>query len=144
MNHKEVTESLAAFGHVNVRATHHSTLEFTKENHLSRTGDCIVAVAADKGLSDLSDEFKANLRRRNAKLTITIEANGITEQINAHGSPNLILTHASDMVVRKSNHVDSRTLAIGANKAANDLSGQLVGRLRNPNQKIKITLSAHF
>jgi hypothetical protein len=129
---------------VNVRATHHSTLEFTKENNLSRTGDCIIAVAADKGPSDLSDEFKASLRRPNAKLTITIEANGITEQISAHGSPNLILTHPSEMVVRTSTHVDSRTLAIGADKAAHDLSGQLVERLRNPNQKIKITLSAHF
>jgi hypothetical protein len=103
-----------------------------------------MAVAADKGLSDLSNEFKASLRQPNVKLTITIEANGITEQINAHGSPNLILTHPSDMVVRKSNQVDSRTLAIGADKAAHDLSGQLVERLRNPNQKIKITLTTHF
>lgn len=129
---------------MNVRATHHSTLEFTKENHLTRTGDCIIAVAADKGPSDLSDEFKASLRQPNAKLTITIEADGITEQINAHGSPNLILTHPSDIVVRKSNTVDSRTLAIDADKAAHDLSRQLVERLRNPNQKIKITLTTHF
>jgi hypothetical protein len=129
---------------VNVRATHHSTLEFTKETHLSRTGDCIVAVGAEKGLIDLSGEFKESLRRPNAKLTITIEVNGITEQILAHGSPNLLLSHPSDMVVRKSSHVDTRTLAVGANKAARDLSRALAEKLRNPKQRAKITLTVHF
>ena len=144
MSRKEVTEVFYAFGHVNVRATHHSTLEFTKDAHLSRTGDCILAVGADKSLADLSDEFKKNLREPRAKLTITVEADGITDKINAYGSPNLLLTHTSDMVVRKSSHVDSRTLAVGADKAARDLSRELVKKLKNPQQKVKITLTVRF
>ena len=60
---------------------------FTKEKHLSKTGDCIVAVAADKALADLSQTFKDNLRKPNAKLTIIIEAEGLTEQINASRLP---------------------------------------------------------
>jgi hypothetical protein len=141
---KTVTETFHAFGHENVRATHRSTLEFTKDAHLSRMGDCIVAVSAEKGLAELSDEFKESLRRPNAKLTITIEADGVTEQIHANGSPNLLLTHPSDMVVRKSSHVDSRTLAVGADKAACDLSRALVKRLRDSEQKAKITLTVNF
>ncbi len=47
---------------------------FTKEKHLSKTGDCIIAVAADKSAGDLSQAFKDNLRKPNAKLTIIIEA----------------------------------------------------------------------
>jgi uncharacterized protein len=137
----KVTEIFSAFGHVNIKATHRATLEFTKDKHLSRTGDCIIAISADKGLIDLSKGFKESLRQPNARLTITIEADGITEQITAHGSPNLLLTHDTDMVVRKSNHVDSRTLAVGADKAARDLSRELADKMRNPQQKAKITLT---
>ena len=129
---------------MNVRATHRSTLEFTKDTHLTRTGDCILAISTEKGLMDLNDGFKESLRRPNAKLTITIEVNGITEQILAQGSPNLLLSHLSDMVIRKSSHVDSRTLAVGADKAARDLSRALVEKLRNPKQRAKITLTVHF
>jgi hypothetical protein len=135
---------MIANGHGNIEASHPTTLEITKEKHLSRTGDCIIAVGADKGLNDLSEEFKENLRKPNARLTLTIEADGITEQINAHGSPNLILTHPSDMVVRRSSYVDDRTLAVGADKASADLSRVLVEKLRNPKQKVRITLKVAF
>jgi hypothetical protein len=141
---KEAKEEVIASGHENIEATHPTTLEITKEKRLSRRGDCIIAVSADTSLVDLSDEFKESLRKPNAKLTLTIEADGITDQINAHGSPNLILTHPSDMVIRKSSHIDGRTLAVGADKAACDLSRALVEKLRNPNQKARITLRVTF
>ena len=144
MPRKEAKEEVIASGHENIEAKHPTTLEITKEKRLSRRGDCIIAVSADTSLVDLSDEFKESLRKPNAKLTLTIEADGITEQINAHGSPNLILTHPSDMVVRKSSYIDGRTLAVGADKAASDLSRELVEKLRNPNQKARITLRVTF
>ena len=133
-------EEVTASGHENIEATHPTTLEITKETRLSRRGDCIIAVGTDKSLADFSEEFKESLRQSNAKLTLTIEINGITEQISAHGSPNLILTHQSDMVVRKSSYVDNRTLAVNADKAACDLSRELVEKLQNPKQKARITL----
>jgi len=128
------------YGHENILATHKTTLEFTKDTHLSKKGDCIVTVAADKGLADLSAEFKEKLRKSHAKLTLTIEAGGIIEQVNAHGSPQLILNHPIDMVIRKSDYVCNRTLAVHADKAAQDLSRDLVEKLKNPKQKVKITL----
>jgi hypothetical protein len=133
-------DEVFANGHENIEATHLTTLEITKEANLSRRGDCIIAVAADKSLADLSEEFKESLRKPGAKLTLTIEANGITAQINAYGSPKLILTHPSDMVVRKSSYIDDRTLAINADKAAADLPRKLVEKLRNPKQKARIIL----
>jgi hypothetical protein len=48
------------------------------------------------------------------------------------------------MVVRKSSYVDDRTLAISADKAAADLSRELVEKLRNPKQKARITLKVAF
>jgi hypothetical protein len=136
-------EVIFGFGHENIMATHKTTLEFTKDTHLSKKGDCIVAVAADKALADLSAEFKEKLRKPHAKLVILIEAGGVIEQVNAHGSPQLILTHRTDMVVRKSDYVCSRTLAVHADKAAQDLSKALVEKLKNPEQKVKIILEVN-
>ncbi|TRO45439.1 DUF371 domain-containing protein [Candidatus Bathyarchaeota archaeon] len=133
-------DEVFANGHKNITATHLATLEITKEVHLSRRGDCIIAVAADKSLTDLSEGFKESLRKPSSKLTLTIEANEITAQINAHGSPELTLTHPSDMVVRKSSYIDDRTLAVNADKAAADLPRKLVEKLRNPKQKARIIL----
>ena len=141
MDTTDVREIIFGYGHENIRATHKTTLEFTKEKHLTKKGDCIIAVAADKGLADLSREFKENLRKPNAKLTILIEAGGITEQVQACGSQQLILTHPTDAVIRKSSYQCARTLAIHADKAADDLSRELVKKLENPKQKVKITLT---
>jgi len=139
----EKRELIIGYGHENIQATHKTTLEFTKDKHLSKKGDCIVAVAADKALADLSAEFKENLRKPHAKLTILIEAGGIIEQVNAHGSPQLILSHPTDMVVRKSDYIGNRTLAVHADKAAQDLSKAIVEKLKNPKQKVNITLEVH-
>jgi hypothetical protein len=135
-----VREVIFGYGHENILATHKTTLEFTKDTHLSKKGDCIVTVAADRGLADLSAEFKENLRKPHAKLTLTIEASGVIEQVNAYGSPRLILTHSTDVVIRKSDYVCNRTMAVHADKAAQDLSRDLVEKLKNPKQKVKITL----
>ena len=141
MSTAEIKEVLFGYGHENIQAKHKTTLEFTKDKHLSRKGDCIVTVTADKALTGLSAEFKENLRKPQAKLTIIIEASGIIEQVSADGSPQLILTHPTDMVIRKSDYVCNRTLAVRADKAAQDLSRNLVEKLKNPKQKVKITLS---
>ncbi|MCW3993131.1 MAG: DUF371 domain-containing protein [Candidatus Bathyarchaeota archaeon] len=137
----EITEVIFAYGHRNIQATHKSTLEITKEKQLSKKGGCIIAVSTDKAIADLNPEFKGSLRNENAKMTMLIEAGGIVEVVNAFGCRRLILTHPTDTVVRKSSYVCNRTLAIKADKAAWDLSRKLVERLRNPKQKVKITLT---
>jgi len=137
----EITEIILAYGHKNIQATHVSTLEITKEAQLSKKGNCIVAVSADKAVADLSPEFKENLRKENVRMIMLIEAGEVAEVVNAFGSQRLILTHPTEIVVRKSNYICSRTLAIRADKAACDLSRKSVKKLRNPKQKVKITLT---
>jgi hypothetical protein len=136
----ELEEIMRAKGHGNILAIHPTTLEFTRENDVSRRGDCIVVVSADKGMPDMSVEFKEMLRTENARLTILIEAGGIVETVNACGSAHLTLAHPTELVVRKSSYVCSRTLAVKADKAAADLSRELIQKLKNPAQKAKITL----
>ena len=139
--HTEIRETILAHGHEKIQATHKTTFEITKETRLSEKGDCIIAVASNKALKDLSPEFKENLRKENAKLAILFEAGEISEVANAFGTLHLILAHSTDMIVRKSNYICSRTLAIHADKAACDLSRKLVEKLRSPEQKVKITLT---
>ena len=136
----EVTEVICGFGHANILATHPSTVEFTKDVHLSKNGDCILVVAADKGLMDLSPEFIDALKKPNAKLIVKIEVGEVSEEIVAEGSSRLALMHPVEMVLRKSEFVSERTLGIRADKAAKDLSRVLVDKLKNPNQMAKITL----
>ena len=139
MNSEPTKETVWAFGHRNIQAVHPSTLMLTKEKHLSETGHCIIAVAADKAAADLGDEFKEKLKKPNAKLTVIIDIDGLIQQVNAWGSPKLVLTHPTDIVIRKSDYVSDRTLAICADKSSNDLAREFIEKLKNPRQKIKIT-----
>jgi hypothetical protein len=137
----QLREQILAYGHENVLAIHPSTLMFTKDKELSKQGDCIVAVGADKAVVDLSVEFKRKLRDPNTRLTVLIEVDGLTQQVTAYGSVKLDLTSNVDMVVRKSDFTSERTLAVKADKAAVDLPREFIEKLKNPNQQVKITLT---
>jgi hypothetical protein len=137
----KATEVIIAHGHENIRSTNKTTFEITKEKYLTKRGDCIIAVDATKGAADLSPQFKKVTRNEDAQITIEIEADGEKETVKALGSPELTLTHSTDLVVRKSSFVCNRTLAIRADKAACDFSRNLVEKLQNPKQKVKITLT---
>jgi hypothetical protein len=140
----EEIEEIIAFGHKLVRSTHKSTFEVTREEHLTERGDCIIAVKANKAARDLSWSFKEAARKPNAEITVIIEAGDVREVVKASGSPNLTFTHPTDIVVRKSSYICSRTVAIKADKAACDLSRRLIDKLRNPREKVKIMLIARI
>lgn len=135
-------ELLAATGHENIVARNKSTFEITKEDHLTRRGDCIVAVALDRGLTELTDKFKAILRKDDARLTIIFQVDDEIEVVEASGSPGLTFAHPTDLVIRRSNYICERTLAIKATKAARDFSRQLIAKLRNDRSRVQITLVA--
>lgn len=138
---KPVTVVFSACGHKNILATHRTTFEVTKEESLSKRGDCIIAVEATKAAVDLPAEFKEAARKEDALITITIEADKLKETVKAKGSPRLQFTHPKDLVVRKSDYICGRTLAIGADKAAINFSRELVNKMKNPNQTVKVTLT---
>jgi len=126
-------------GHENVRATHKSTLEFTKEDYLTPRGDCILCIEADRGINDLSKEFKAALKA-GKKLLIRIRVGELVDEVLAEGSPDLILDHDYSMVIRKSTYIDGRTLAVRANKAAKDVDRRIVELLQNPETRVEVKL----
>jgi len=138
----EEIEEIIAFGHKLVKSTHKSTFEVTREEHLTERGDCIIAVKANKAARDLSWSFKEVARKLGAEITVIIEAGDVREVVRALGNPNLTFTHPTDIVVRRSSYICSRTIAIRADKAACDFSRRLIEKLRNPEEKVKITLIA--
>lgn len=138
----EAVEEIRAFGHSLIKATHRTTFEVTREDHLTERGDCIIAIRADKAARDLSERFRDIARRPNAEIIIVIEADGEMDVVRAYGSPRLTLAHPMDIVVRRSSYVCGRTVAIGADKAACNLSRKLIEKLRNPHQVVRIILLA--
>jgi hypothetical protein len=136
-----VVERLLAWGDPNVRATHRTTLEFTKEEHLTPRGDCIVAVRVNRGPLELRKEFRKAVKDENAEIELVLEVENLREVISGFGSPAITLSHPTDFVVRKSRYVCNRTLMIGADKAACDLPRPMIERLQHPDTPCKIIIT---
>lgn len=139
METKPTKEEITAYGHPNITANHTTTFEITKAKEMKKDADCIIGVRADKACKDLSKEMKDALKE-GKKVEIILEVDGVKDEIIAYGSPALKLTHPEDIVVRKSDFIDSRTLAILADKSANEIKQELVEKLRNSKTELKVTL----
>ncbi|MFQ6129242.1 MAG: DUF371 domain-containing protein [Candidatus Hadarchaeaceae archaeon] len=135
----KIVEFITARGHPLITAKHRTTLMFTKDKEVGFKGDCIVGVLADKGAAGLHEELKSALKSE-AAVKITIEAGGEIEKVRTFGHPSLTFTHPKDLVIRKSRFTCGRTLSVGADKAAIDLSRALVAKLRDPSTKVKVTI----
>jgi len=130
-----------AHGHKNIRATHRTTFEITKSEHLTPRGDCIIGVGADKSLLDLPEDLKALLKAEHFfEVELHLPDYGISEKVVGKGNSNLTLSHPEDIVVRKSNYTCPRTLIIRANKAACDLDREMVEYLKEKNTELVFTL----
>ena len=134
-----IIEEIIAIGHPNISATHRSTIEITKEKNLTRRGNCIIGISANKALPDLSQNFKENIKS-NLKITCFFIAHGITEEISGYGHPLLTFSHPTDIVIRKSKYICPRTLMIGANKSAKDLDRKLIQLLKSSQTQLKVRL----
>ncbi len=122
-----------AKGHENVLATHANTLELTKDTELSRTGDCIIAVAADFSLPEIKKiMFSAKT------FLMTISAGGIEEKITF--LRNNEFDSDQEIVLRLSEFNSVRTLGFRATKSAKMLNRKLVDELKKKNNPIKITI----
>ncbi|RLG71045.1 MAG: DUF371 domain-containing protein [Methanobacteriota archaeon] len=132
-----VLEVFHAFGHPNVRATHPTTLALTRAEELSLRGDCIVGVRADKACADVSPSTRRFLRGGN-KVLLEFIVGGVKDVLVGYGHPDLTLESDEDVVIRKSRYVCGRTLVVGADKGAADLSRRLVGKLRSGEELVVV------
>jgi hypothetical protein len=127
-----VKEEISAWGHPNITATHRTTFEITRDEHLTKRGDCIIGVRADKSISEISDEIKEKLRENVlARIELVLPQYGLKEVVEGYGSSTMTFDHPADIVVRKSNFVCGRTLLIKASKAARDLNREMIELLKD-------------
>jgi len=127
-------------GHENIRSNHQKTIEITKESHLTPSGDCIVGVNASASCSDLPPSLKKKLQNPNSKVTLSIKVGTHEFHIEGRGSENLTLTHLEDIVIRKSDFICPRTLAVKCDKASDLMPREMVSLLQNPNTKGTFTI----
>ncbi|MBU6997147.1 MAG: DUF371 domain-containing protein [Theionarchaea archaeon] len=129
---------ITAYGHPNVLATHRTTIEVTTEDWLTRKGDCIIGVRASHALSDLKDELCS---LRGSHLALEIRADDIVERVTGFVHPSLQFTDNKAIIMRKSSFLCPRTLMIHASKAAIDLRRDLINKMKDPHEEMRITLS---
>ena len=123
-------ERVTFSGHRNITATHKTTFEITKSKSLTKRGDCIIGVAADKACADLDQRIKDALRKGGV-VCLTICVGDLSFKVRAEGSPQLTLTDEEDIVVRRSSYTCPRTLAVRADAAACDIPRSMVNLLRS-------------
>ena len=119
-------------GHENIRSNHKRTIEITKDSHLTTQGDCIVGINANSGCADLPALFKEKLRYSQTKIKISIIVGEHQFTITGSGHPDLILTHTEDIVIRKSDFLCPRTLAINCDKASDQIPRDMIQLLQDP------------
>jgi hypothetical protein len=119
-------------GHENIRSNHQKTIEITKESHLTPRGDCIIGVNAKSSCADLPEELKNKLKNPDSKVNFSIKVGDEEFVMEGKGHPDLILSHAEDIVIRKSDFICPRTLAIKCDKASDLLPRSMVTLLQDP------------
>ncbi len=133
-------EEIIAYGHPNITARHRTTLQLTKDEEITLRADCVIGVRANKSVRDLSQELKSHLIE-GGSVEITISAGGMEFRLEAMGDPRLRLTHTRDVVVRRSDFVDDRTLVIRSSAAARDLPREMVRAMRRADEVIVMEIS---
>lgn len=128
-------EEITFQGHKNVLSLHSRTIEITKDPNLTKKGDCILGVSANKACNDLNSSMKDRLRTTGTVVKISIVVEPFEFQVSGYGSNTLEISHGHDIVLRKSNYVDSRTLAVSCDKSAFDIPRNLVTLLTNSETK---------
>ena len=65
-------EEITFYGHKNVLSLHARTIEVTKDSNLTKNGDCIIGVSANKACNDLDIALKRKLRTNDTFVKIRI------------------------------------------------------------------------
>jgi len=113
----------------------------TRDKHVSKRGECIVAVDAEKGLLDLPEDAKKAAKSRETNIMLRLEAGDEEFTVRGKGHPGLTYTDPNDIVVRKSNYVCGRTLMVTADKVARDIPDSFKRILKN---EIEVTVTISF
>ena len=122
-------QRVRAIGHENVLAEHASTFELTSDDWLTPAGDCILGLEADPTPLSFDEAFVSACQSHDVTITITLSVDGREQVIEGRGHPDLTFESDRSMVVRTSDYVDDRTIAVEADAAAVDIDRGIVSAL---------------
>ena len=122
-------------GHKNILALHKNTIEVTTDSDLTVNGDCIIGVNALYGCKEIPSKIKDKIRDSNSKIKFSIIVENEIFTVQGSGSKDLKLTHPHDIVLRKSNFVCPRTIAVNCDQASDTIPRKMITLLQNPNTK---------
>ncbi|MEM0385309.1 MAG: DUF371 domain-containing protein [Nitrososphaeria archaeon] len=125
-----VKDTVFFYGHKHISAKHPTTFEITKEDYLTPKGDCIIGINSSKSCYDLLPEVKNSLKNDNVEVVLTIVVDKEIFKVFAKGSSKLILFDKKSIVVRKSDYICPRTLAIKSTASAKDFPRNLIKLLQ--------------
>lgn len=132
-----VLDKIKAHGHRNILCTHETTIELTKDNYLTKKGNCILGIKASKACADLDQELKSHIWE-GKKVHVILKSDEYIDSFYGYGHKNLSLTNKKDIVFRKSEYLCERTVLINCSKCSKDLSQTLIDNLKTSNQEIHI------
>lgn len=135
-------EVITAAGHPNVTATHQSTLEVTTDDFLTEAGDCIIAIEADRAPADFDPAFVDACRSASATIEARLLAAGHEWRTVGRGDPELTFESDRSAVLRTSEYVDDRTVALEVGGAAADVDRRLIEALAD-GAGVHFVLSVH-
>lgn len=118
-------------GHRNLRATHHKTLELTREAEISSRATCVVGVSAG-----FDPRRVARLR---GPLRLEMRVAERREVVHAVATPFMAATDS--LVFRRSDQRRGKTFAFAADRSAGDLGRAFVEALGSPEAEIEVTLT---
>jgi hypothetical protein len=138
MEIRPTKEEIVAWGSEKIVANDTTKFGITKSSEVE---NFTIGIKANKCADELSNEMK-NVLKQAKKIEITIEAGGEKDKISAFGSPALRISDKEKIIVRKDDKIDSATIAILADKSASELKRELVEKLKNPKNKILLTIES--
>lgn len=118
-------------GHPEITAEHKSTLEFTKDDHITSNANCILGISSNHKIEELN--------KLNGRLIFELNLGDIEEKFEATVPKNHELTDKKELVIRTSSFISSRTYAIGSTKASIDIDRELVEALKNK-KRMKVNI----
>ena len=139
----EHSAQFKAYGHPNISARQGTTIMITKDDYLTPRGDCIIAINADKGLTDLDPKMIKGAQDEKSSIRVSLKIGEKEIQVSGRGHPKLSYTDPKDMVIRKSSYTDGRTLMIEADMAAIDIPDEIVQILKDPDTEITVKITVN-
>jgi len=124
------------YGHENILGTHKNTLEFTKEDFLTKNGDCIVGINADYNIKLLKEFIKNN---KDKKIRCDLLIDNKKDSFEFFLNPDFCDEH--EIVIRIGEFLSKRTIGIRATKSAKNIDRNLIEDLKNKNAKMQVYFS---